>query len=260
MPARRDRGRAGPAGASNGDGVAGPPANFLEWSYRTFGEGITDHFMKPYNRKVWGIDPERMSSDWIEGRVLTPTLDEVIEGALRRGRPDMGPNARFGYPLRGGCEMFVAGLADRVRARGGAVTTGRTLVKLDPKRRRATFRVEDGGPTRPIRDDRLRDALSERPAARPDRRHRRRPRGRPPGLGRAAEHGGRLRQPGDQPREGDREALDLLSRGAGQVHLPADLRPVQRLAVQRPAGPQRPDVRDQPLPRPSRCRSGASGP
>ncbi len=133
----------------NGDGVAHPPANFLEWSYRTFGEGITNHFMKPYNRKVWGIDPERMSSDWIEGRVLTPTLDEVIEGALRQGRPDMGPNARFGYPLRGGCEMFVAGLADRVRARGGAVTTGRTLVKLDPKRHRATFRVEDGnGPSR----------------------------------------------------------------------------------------------------------------
>ncbi len=125
------------------DGPAAPPANFLEWSYRTFGAGITDHFMKPYNRKVWGIDPERMSSDWIEGRVLTPTLDEVIEGALRPGRPDMGPNARFGYPLRGGCEMFVAGLADRVRARGGTVAPRRTLVKLDPKRRRATFRVED---------------------------------------------------------------------------------------------------------------------
>ncbi len=130
----------------NLDGVDGPaaaPANFLEWSYRTFGAGITDHFMKPYNRKVWGIDPERMSSDWIEGRVLTPTLDEVIEGALQRGRPDMGPNARFGYPIRGGCEMFVAGLADRVRARGGAVTPGRTLVKLEPKLRRATFRIGD---------------------------------------------------------------------------------------------------------------------
>jgi len=127
-----------------GEGVAGPPANFLEWSYRTFGEGITDHFMKPYNRKVWGIDPERMSSDWIEGRVLTPTLDEVIEGALHRGRPDMGPNARFGYPTRGGCEMFVAGLADRVRSRGGAILPSRTLVKVDVDRKRATFRVEDG--------------------------------------------------------------------------------------------------------------------
>ena len=76
--------------------------------------------MQPYNFKVWGIDPARMSSDWIAGRVLTPSLDEVIEGSLQRGRGDMGPNARFGYPLRGGCEMFVAGLAQRVQARGGA--------------------------------------------------------------------------------------------------------------------------------------------
>ncbi len=139
--------RAQGAPRHDGDGAARSPANFLEWSYRTFGAGITEHFMKPYNRKVWGIDPQRMSSDWIEGRVLTPTLDEVVEGALHRGRPDMGPNARFGYPLRGGCETFVAGLADRVRARGGAVSPNRTLVKLDPRRRRATFRIEDGGPS-----------------------------------------------------------------------------------------------------------------
>ena len=119
--------------SGTGSAKLNPPTNFLEWSYRTFGSGITDHFMRPYNRKVWGIDPERMSADWIEGRVLTPTLDEVISGALQRGRPDMGPNARFGYPLHGGCERFVAGLTDRVRNRGGELTTSRTLVKLDPR-------------------------------------------------------------------------------------------------------------------------------
>jgi protoporphyrinogen oxidase len=101
--------------------------------------------MQPYNFKVWGIDPARMSSDWIAGRVLTPSLDEVIEGAISRGRGDTGPNARFGYPLHGGCEMFVAGLAERVKARGGSFTLGRTLVKVDPKRKRATFRVEEPG-------------------------------------------------------------------------------------------------------------------
>lgn len=132
-------------GGSDGGTTPTPPTNFLEWSYRTFGAGITEHFMQPYNRKVWGIEPERMSSDWIEGRVLTPSLDEVIEGALTRGRPDMGPNARFGYPLHGGCEAFVAGLADRVRARAGGLAMNRTLVKLDPSRRRATFRVEEPG-------------------------------------------------------------------------------------------------------------------
>lgn len=132
-------------GHTSGNGHLPPPANFLEWSRRTFGEGITRHFMQPYNFKVWGIEPEKMSSDWIAGRVLTPSLEEVIEGSLQRGRPDMGPNARFGYPLHGGCEMFVAGLAKRVKARGGAFRQGRTLVKLDPKRRRATFRIEEPG-------------------------------------------------------------------------------------------------------------------
>ena len=77
----------------NGNGHAAAPPNFLEWSLRTFGEGITRHFMQPYNFKVWGIDPARMSSDWIAGRVLTPSLEEVIEGSLQRGRGDMGPNA-----------------------------------------------------------------------------------------------------------------------------------------------------------------------
>jgi UDP-galactopyranose mutase len=131
------------SGNGNGNGHAAAPPNFLEWSRRTFGEGITNHFMQPYNFKVWGIDPARMSSDWIAGRVLTPSLEEVIEGSLQRGRGDMGPNARFGYPLRGGCEMFVSGLAKRVRSRGGSLVMNRSLVRIDPRRRRATFRVLD---------------------------------------------------------------------------------------------------------------------
>ncbi len=134
-------------GHVNGDGHVGGPLNFLEWSKKTFGEGITKHFMQPYNFKVWGIDPARMSSDWINGRVLTPSLDEVIEGSLSRGRGDMGPNARFGYPLKGGCEMFVSGLAKKVKARGGAFAVNRTLVKVDPVKKRATFRVEAPGET-----------------------------------------------------------------------------------------------------------------
>jgi protoporphyrinogen oxidase/glycosyltransferase involved in cell wall biosynthesis len=144
---------------SNGNGHVSPPSHFVEWCYRTFGAGITEHFMIPYNFKVWGIPPERMSSDWIEGRVLTPSLEEVITGALQRGRPDMGPNARFGYPLRGGCEQFVGGLARRARARGGAFALSRTLIGIDPKRRRANFRVEEPGEgaarTETIRYDRL---------------------------------------------------------------------------------------------------------
>ena len=94
----------------------GPKAlDFRTWCYQTFGAGITEHFMLPYNRKVWGIAPESMSSDWIADRVPTPSLEEVVLGAIQPGQGSVGPNARFGYPLRGGCEAFVAGLARRVQ-------------------------------------------------------------------------------------------------------------------------------------------------
>lgn len=129
----------------NGEAPEAPPAHFLEWSLRTFGPGITRHFMQPYNFKVWGIDPAAMSSDWIAGRVLTPSLDDVIGGAIAPGKGEDGPNARFGYPLRGGCESFVAGFAQKVRARGGAMASRRTLVRVDPRRKRATFRVDEPG-------------------------------------------------------------------------------------------------------------------
>ena len=149
---------------------------------RTFGEGITQHFMQPYNFKVWGIDPARMSSDWIDGRVLTPSLDEVIEGALA-ARPGRHGAQR---PVR----LPAAGRLRDVRRRPGRPGPGpRRGVRAEPDAGAGSTPSGGGRPSGsrspaaggPAGDDRLRDALPERPAARPDRRHRRRPGGRPPG-------------------------------------------------------------------------------
>ncbi len=128
-------------------GTGDKPANFLEWSIRTFGEGITDHFMRPYSAKVWAIDPSRMSSDWIAGRVLTPSLEDVLAGASGKPTADLGPNARFGYPRHGGCEAFVAGLAALARSRGGGWANDRTLVAIDPGKKRASLSVKEPGDT-----------------------------------------------------------------------------------------------------------------
>jgi UDP-galactopyranose mutase len=80
-----------------------------------------------------------METSWLGGRVPLPDLSEMIEGALRPVPKPMGPNARFGYPLRGGFQALVDGFVPRL-ARPPRL--GRALVELNAKRRRAV--LDDG--------------------------------------------------------------------------------------------------------------------
>lgn len=87
----------------------GPPRNFEEFIYKVWGSGIAKHFAIPYNRKLWAVPLDEMETSWLGGRVPLPDLEEMISGALHPvGRP-MGPNARFGYPLRGGFQALMNG-------------------------------------------------------------------------------------------------------------------------------------------------------
>jgi UDP-galactopyranose mutase len=117
--------------------AATEPANFEEWIMRTFGRGIADHFMLPYNRKVWAVPLTLMSHDWISDRVMTPRLDQVVEGALQPGVKDWGPNAQFGYPLRGGFQAYMDALLARVDQ--SRVHTGRGVAAISPIRRVVTL-------------------------------------------------------------------------------------------------------------------------
>ena len=82
------------------------PSNFEEWVYYRFGCGIADHFLLPYNKKLWKIGLDKMSYKWIGDRVLTPDLRRIIDGALRDIQDDMGPNATYEYPKKGGIEAL----------------------------------------------------------------------------------------------------------------------------------------------------------
>ena len=74
-----------------------------------WGAGIAKHFAIPYNRKLWAVPLTEMETSWLGGRVPLPDLEEMIEGALQPVAKPMGPNARFGYPLRGGFQALMDG-------------------------------------------------------------------------------------------------------------------------------------------------------
>jgi UDP-galactopyranose mutase len=98
------------------DASEAPPRNFEEFIHRTWGAGVAKHFAIPYNRKLWTIPLCEMETSWLGGRVPLPDLEEMIEGALQPVPKPMGPNARFGYPLRGGFQALMNGFLPLLRA------------------------------------------------------------------------------------------------------------------------------------------------
>ena len=91
------------------------PRNFEEFIYQVWGQGVARHFAVPYNLKLWTVPLHEMETSWLGGRVPLPDLEEMIDGALRPVAKPVGPNARFGYPLRGGFQALMQGFLPHLR-------------------------------------------------------------------------------------------------------------------------------------------------
>ena len=106
------------------------PANFEEFIYKVWGAGIAKHFAIPYNRKIWTVPLSDMETSWLGGRVPLPDLGEIIDGALMPVARPQGPNARFGYPKKGGFQALVSGFLPHIK---GKVETNADVVAIDPR-------------------------------------------------------------------------------------------------------------------------------
>jgi protoporphyrinogen oxidase len=79
---------------------------FRDWVLRRFGDGLARHFFFPYNRKLYRTEPEELTVDWVGRYVPRPRLEEVVDGALGLHQGDVGYNATFRYPERGGIRLL----------------------------------------------------------------------------------------------------------------------------------------------------------
>jgi len=119
------------------NGKAGECENFRDWILATFGEGIADAFMFPYNRKVWTTPLERMSQGWIAERVSVVDFKRLLENVVyERDDVSWGPNSKFKFPLHGGTGEIYRRMANRFRDN---VHLSKALVEVDPVRRTVSF-------------------------------------------------------------------------------------------------------------------------
>ena len=90
------------------------PSNFAEWMYHTFGSGITEKYLLPYNEKIWKTAAREMSIDWVDGRIPRPPLEDIVKSAVGIETEGYTHQLHFWYPAHGGIEQLPAALNKRV--------------------------------------------------------------------------------------------------------------------------------------------------
>src|SRR5262245_10247094 len=109
----------------------GSAKNFYDWVLHTFGTGIAQHFMLPYNEKFWKQDLRNITSDWVSWAIPKPTLEEVVNGALGLTNKGMGYNPKFIYPTDGGIDCLPQALARPIKD----VHVNHAVECIDPKKK-----------------------------------------------------------------------------------------------------------------------------
>ena len=94
---------------------AAKPQNFAEWATQSFGEGLCELFMRPYNFKVWAFPLQEMAYNWIGERVATVDLARLLKNIyLEQDDLSWGPNNTFQFPKKGGTGAIWNAVADMV--------------------------------------------------------------------------------------------------------------------------------------------------
>jgi len=110
------------------------PKNFEEFCLSHFGEGISRHFMIPYNSRLWGVHPREITSSWCQRFVPLPRLEDVLAGAVGLNDRELGYNSNFIYPRLGIGEL-AQGMAKRVPK----LELEKSPLRIDLSRRRLEF-------------------------------------------------------------------------------------------------------------------------
>ncbi len=105
------------------------PKNLHEFFRYMFGSEIVEKYLGPYNKKIWKRDLDEISIGWTNDRIPNPPVDDVLRAAVGIETEGYAHQLRFFYPLNGGIESLVRGVADTIRKQ---IYTSTPVQKINP--------------------------------------------------------------------------------------------------------------------------------
>lgn len=87
--------------------------SYKEYALRAFGSGIANHYLLPYNRKIWDTNPADMTCEFM-GYLITADKDQIIKNATEPNTDMFGYNTEFYYPNKKGIQDLSDVFADKL--------------------------------------------------------------------------------------------------------------------------------------------------
>jgi protoporphyrinogen oxidase len=81
------------------------PSNMKEWFLHTFGEGISNKYLIPYNEKVWNVPVEKLSMVWAD-RIPNPPPEDILKSSIGIKTEGYLHQLFYHYPKEGGYQAI----------------------------------------------------------------------------------------------------------------------------------------------------------
>ncbi|WP_271811989.1 protoporphyrinogen/coproporphyrinogen oxidase [Clostridium beijerinckii] len=88
--------------------------NYEEWLYAQYGKYISDKFPKLYTKKYWCDEARNLETKWVSNRMYSPSVDEILYGAMTDMTKDVYYVKEMRYPKSGGYKSFLGPLTDNL--------------------------------------------------------------------------------------------------------------------------------------------------
>jgi protoporphyrinogen oxidase len=90
------------------------PKNLEQWLLATFGKGICEAYLFPYNRKVWNLPVDRLSMLWAD-RIPRPPPETILRSAIGQKTEGYLHQLFYHYPKEGGYQAISEAFARRTK-------------------------------------------------------------------------------------------------------------------------------------------------
>lgn len=117
--------------------------NMLQFFLKTFGEGITNLYLRPYNEKIWKFDPSFMDTQMVD-RIPKPPKEDILKSAAGETIDGYTHQLYFTYPKQGGTAAIIQALREKLSGKV-EILTNRPVESV--RKTEKGFEVVAGGKT-----------------------------------------------------------------------------------------------------------------